>query len=90
MCPRKSTGRPAVLSSAQFDELEQFVCSSRKTRRMTYLEVASNFPEWNIGERTVRNALKQRGYARRLPRRGPPLSVKDRRVRKSWAEAHRN
>ena len=90
MYPRKSTGRPAVLSSAQVDELEQFVCSWRRTRRMTYLEVGSNFPEWNIGERTVRNALKQRGYARRLSRRKSPLSDKNRRIRKSWAEAHRN
>ena len=63
MCPRKSTGRSAVLFSAQVDGLEQFVCSSRKTRRMTYLEVASNFPEWNIGEQTVRNALAERVWA---------------------------
>lgn len=30
---------------------------------MTLLEVVSNFPEWNIGEPTVKNALMQRGYA---------------------------
>lgn len=41
---------------------------------MTYLEVASNFPEWNIGQRTIRNALKQKGYARHLPQKRMPLS----------------
>ncbi|KAI1005734.1 hypothetical protein K3495_g2486 [Podosphaera aphanis] len=88
ICPRKSTGRPARLSLAQVDELERFICSSRETRRMTYLEVACNFPDWNIGERTVRNALQQRGYAHRLPRNKPPLSERNKRIRKSWAEAH--
>ncbi|KAI0996294.1 hypothetical protein K3495_g11886 [Podosphaera aphanis] len=57
---------------------------------MTYPEVACNFPDWNIGERTVRNALQQRGSARRLPRKKPPLSEKNKRIRKSWAEAHRH
>ncbi|KAI1002170.1 hypothetical protein K3495_g6033 [Podosphaera aphanis] len=90
VCPRKSTGQPARLSPAQVDELERFFCSSGETRRMTYLEVACNFPEWNIGERTVRNALQQRGYVRRLPRKKPPLSERDKRIRKSWAEAYRH
>lgn len=51
--PRKSTGQPAIQSSAQVDELELFVCSSRETRRMKYLEVASDFSEWNVGEKIV-------------------------------------
>ncbi|KAI1007939.1 hypothetical protein K3495_g279 [Podosphaera aphanis] len=90
VCPKKSTGRPARLSPTQVDELERFICSSRETRRMTYVEVACNFPDWNIGEQTVRNALQQRGYARRLPRKKPPLSERNKRIRKSWAEAHRH
>ncbi|KAI0996226.1 hypothetical protein K3495_g11953 [Podosphaera aphanis] len=57
---------------------------------MTYLEVACNFPDSNIGERTVRNELQQRGYARHLPRKKLPLSERNKRIWKSWAEAHRH
>ena len=57
---------------------------------MPYLELALNFPQWNVGEIAVRNALEGRGYSRCIARRKPPISEQNRRVRKSWAEAHRN
>lgn len=39
--PKKRTGRKLTLSSEQVDELEQFICSSRRSRQMTYQELAT-------------------------------------------------
>ncbi|KAI0993559.1 hypothetical protein K3495_g14625 [Podosphaera aphanis] len=41
--PQTLTERPQQLSSAQVDELEAFVCSSRETRQMSLLELALHF-----------------------------------------------
>ena len=55
---------------------------------MTFLELAMNFPEWNVGEDTIRNALKRRGYSRRMARNKPLLSAQHRRLRLEWAERY--
>lgn len=57
---------------------------------MTYLQLAMSFPEWNVGEDAVRNALKRRGYSRRIARSKPPLSDEHRRLRLEWAERHQS
>ena len=88
--PGKRTGRSSKISPEQGDELEKFVCSSRETRRMSYLELAMNFPQWNVGVDAVRNALKRRGYSRRIARNKPPLSAEHRRLRLEWAERHQS
>ncbi|KAI6248813.1 hypothetical protein HI914_02569 [Erysiphe necator] len=69
--PRKSSGRPFKLSSAQVDELEEFVRSSREKRQMSYLELATNFPQWSVGEDAIRNALRRRGYERQIAQNKP-------------------
>ena len=68
------------------DESEIFICSSKETRQMTYLELAVNFPRWNVDEDAIRNALKRKGYSRFIARIEPPLSVEHRRLRLQWAE----
>lgn len=70
--PKKNKGRNPKLNLTQVDELEEFVCSSRENRQMSYLEVATNFPDWNVGEMAVKNALEKRGYSRCLVRTKPP------------------
>ena len=57
---------------------------------MPYLELALNFPQWNVGEIAVRNAIEGRGFSRYIARKKPSISEKNRKVRKSRAEAHRN
>ena len=55
---------------------------------MTFLELAMNFSECNVGEDTIRNALKRRGYSGRITRNKPPLSAQHRRLRLEWAERY--
>lgn len=55
---------------------------------MSFLELSLNFPQWDVGEFTVRFALKKRGYERCLPRGSPPLSETTKICRRAWAEEH--
>ncbi|KAI0999114.1 hypothetical protein K3495_g9077 [Podosphaera aphanis] len=72
--PQPRSGRPPSLSSAQVEKLEAFVCSCQKTQQMSFLELALHFRQWGAGEFATRNALRKRGYERRLPRKcSPPL-----------------
>ncbi|KAI0997852.1 hypothetical protein K3495_g10336 [Podosphaera aphanis] len=59
--PKKRTGRPSKLMSAQVDELEAFVRRTRLTRHMSYLELSLEFNRWGVGEFAIRSALKKRG-----------------------------
>ncbi|KAI6248672.1 hypothetical protein HI914_02268 [Erysiphe necator] len=68
--PGKITGRKPTLGPEQVDELERFVQTSQETRQMSYLELAMNFPQWNVGQDAIRNALKRRGYCRRVMKPG--------------------
>ncbi|KAI1006616.1 hypothetical protein K3495_g1605 [Podosphaera aphanis] len=88
--PQPRTGRPQQLNSAQVDELEAFVCSSRETRQMSLLELALHFRRSSAGEYAIWNALRKRGYERRLPRSTPPLSENHRAVRIWLSEQHLN
>ena len=41
--PKKSTSRPPTLDIEQRQQLVDFVCASKKNRRMTYKELADEF-----------------------------------------------
>ena len=86
--PKKNKGRSPKLTDVQVDELEEYVRMSRETRRMSYLELSSKFPDWNVGELAIKNALERRGYSRCIARQKPPISERNRAIRRSWAEAH--
>ncbi|KAI1004296.1 hypothetical protein K3495_g3914 [Podosphaera aphanis] len=88
--PQPRTERSQLLSSAQVDELEAFVCSSRQTRQMSLLELALHSRRWSAGEHAIRNALRKRGDERRIPRSSLPLSENHRAVRIWWSEQHLN
>ncbi|KAI6249474.1 hypothetical protein HI914_02760 [Erysiphe necator] len=62
--PQKSKGRPPKLTSEQVDELEAFIVASSTNRRMSYLELAMQFSQWNVGEGAIKGALARRGYIR--------------------------
>lgn len=51
----KNKERPPKLISAQADETEKFVCSSREDRRSSYLEIAFSVSLWEIGDKVVKN-----------------------------------
>ena len=85
----KNAGRPPRLSRTEADKVEQFVTSSRVARRMTYLQVAEAlWPEGEVGAESIRYALYQRGYRRRIALKKPPLSDENKRRRLQWAEQH--
>lgn len=87
--PGGSRGRRNFLSSEQVDQIEAFVCSSRETRQMTYLELAmGEFSEWAVTENQIGNALRRRGYTCRIALRKPPLTARHKIIRKQWAKDH--
>jgi transposase len=87
----KNAGRPPRLSKEEADRVEEFVIQSKKNRRMTYLQVAEAlWPEGEVGAESVRYALHQRGYRRRIALRKPPISESNRVARLEWAREHVN
>ncbi|KAI1006440.1 hypothetical protein K3495_g1784 [Podosphaera aphanis] len=90
--PRKSSGRPPVLSNEreQEDEVEVFVCRDKNTRQMSYLELSIHFYMWNVGQDAIWNTLRRRGYPRYLAQSKPPLTEQHQIFRMQWAQRHFN
>jgi transposase len=73
--PKKHTGRRPQLSNAQVDQLEVFICSSRTSRLISYLQLATGpFTDWKVGEYIIRNALRKRGYTSRSKSQTTPIA----------------
>jgi hypothetical protein len=60
--PKKQTGRPSKLNAEQRQQLVNYVYSSRKTRRITFKELAQEFNYWEVGEEAIKNTLKREGF----------------------------
>ena len=89
--PKKRKGRCPLLSEAQADELEVFICYSRTNRLMSYLHLATGpFAHWGASEYAIRYALRKRGYKRYVARAKPPLSEQNKAIRLQWALEHVN
>ena len=79
--PRKRGGRPLILSQAQVEELVEFVCASAKNRRMSFTQLAEVM-DFGVKKQAIRSALLREGFHRRLAMRKPPITEKNRRLRK--------
>ena len=88
--PKKRTGRPRLLSSEQEQELVEFVCASKKNRRISFLELSLVLFSAVFGVWAIKHALYRLGFRRRIARQKPPLSKKNRIARLEWAKAHVN
>jgi transposase len=85
----KNAGRPPRLSKEEVDSLVEFVTSTKRTRRLTYLQIAEErWPEGEVGADSVKYALHSRGYRRRVALRKPPLSEENKKNRLEWAREH--
>ncbi len=78
----RSTGRPRVMTPEQEEELVSYVCASKKTRRMGFLELSIALFNGVFGMWLIKHALYRLGFRRRVARRKPPLSEKNKRLRK--------
>lgn len=85
--PRKSKGRPPILTESQIDELVDFVCATRANRRLSYEKVAEKM-DFGVKKDAIRAALEKRGYHRRLAMSKPPISERNRVTRLAWAQEH--
>ncbi|RKF64439.1 hypothetical protein OnM2_018090 [Erysiphe neolycopersici] len=67
LTPKKSSGRNSSLTSAQMDELENFITSSAEGRQMSYFEISNLvFPHLGVSEKVIEREMKKRSYTRRL------------------------
>ena len=83
------SGCKPVLNEFQINEIITYISQSKKHRRMTLLEV-STILEYHVGPGAIEHALKKYGYHRRIARRKPPISEKNRGIRLIWAKEHIN
>lgn len=82
-----SRGRRNILSSQQVDQVQAYVWSSRKTKLITYHELATGeFSEWPVSGNQMMNALGHRRYTRRIALQKPALTVRHKLCRKLSAE----
>src|SRR5690348_5898976 len=89
--PRHRSGRPRTLTSTQIDELVYYVQQDRTTRQMSYLALATGpFSHWQVGEYTIRHALRSRGFTRCVALAKPPLSDENKKTRLEWAKEHKD
>ena len=57
LSPKKSSGRPLVLSCEQVDDIEAFVTSSPEQRQLTYFELAyAHFSHFRVSEKVIQRA----------------------------------
>jgi hypothetical protein len=59
--PQRQTGRPPLLTPAQVEVLIDFVCASKKNRRMSYSQIPRAL-EWECSKYVIRNALQHAGF----------------------------
>lgn len=80
------SGRPRALTSADKRHLIRAV---RKERRKPLAKVG-NALGLNVSVQTLRNALKEKNYHRRIARKVPLLTNRHRILRMSWARIYRS
>ncbi|KAJ6781189.1 hypothetical protein PWT90_05966 [Aphanocladium album] len=86
--PRK--GRPLAMTDDQVDELVAYVMTSRRTRQMTYLDLSLQLFNNQFSPSIIKRMLYRQGFRRRVARRKPPISEKNRVRRLAFAQEHKD
>lgn len=86
---KKRCGRKACIDVESLQMLAEFVCASTENRQMPYRAIPWKLG-WDVTEDAIRSALKKEGFFRRIARRKPPISEKNRLLRLAWAHEHLN
>ncbi|KAF4625082.1 hypothetical protein G7Y89_g13087 [Cudoniella acicularis] len=74
-------------SQAQAEKLVEFVYASAQNRRMSFQKLVEVM-DFGIKNDAIRIALLREGFHRRLVMRKPPITEKNRQLRKAWALEH--
>lgn len=88
--PKLRSGRPPIITQEQQGELIEFITSSKKNRRMSFLELSTKLFDGAFGEYAIRSTLRRLGYRRYVAYRKPPISDKNRQLRLQFAYEHVN
>jgi transposase len=75
--PKKRKGRPSMLSQEEIDHIIHWVYATPRNRRTAWAKIPVVL-ELNISFYTIRTALRNAGFARRVARRKPPISETNR------------
>jgi DDE superfamily endonuclease/Transposase len=86
--PRKPTGRPSIITSELLVRIIEWICASGIHRRARWDQIPQRL-NLDIGYYAIRRALRNAGFARRIARRKPPISERNREARLVWALEHR-
>lgn len=70
----KSGAHPVIDDISQ-QILIEFVCASRRNRRMSYLEISLAL-NWDVSALAIQNSLERAGFLRHVARRKPHISEK--------------
>ena len=86
--PQKhKTGRKPKIDDFSLQILTEFVCASKRNRRMPFWQIPLELG-WDVSADAIHTALKRAGFSRRLARKKPPISEKNRLLRLAWAIEH--
>jgi transposase len=75
--PKKRSGRPSILTQEEVNEIITWICFSKANRRTPWVKIPIIL-KLNVSYYYIRTALRNAGFARRVARRKPPLSERNR------------
>jgi transposase len=87
--PSKRSGRRSKLTEQEVEHIIQWVCASSSNRRCPWERIPQKLG-LDTSYYTVRYALRKAGFSRRLARRKPPISEKNRQTRLEFAREYRD
>ena len=86
---KRRCGPKALLNTPTRRRVTDFITSSRRTRRMPFIQVSEELHLF-VSESVMRRAMQKEEIFRRLARAKPPISEKNRLLRLAFANEHLN